>query len=214
MADRDPSTALGGRPHLVDNSVYARASHPAVAPIWAEALRHNLVVSSPPLVLEAVVSARDASEAAELLEELTLGVRCLAVTEETWRLAYGAQQRMATVGAHHHRRPPTDFLIGALAHQHQLPVLHYDIDYEVIAADSGLSFKQRWVAPRGTLEGPAEQPQIVRVLKKAIATRLAQFAGEDTEEALHREVIIQLDRALANAGKPAVPPPPPPPPPS
>jgi predicted nucleic acid-binding protein len=157
MTEPDASHPLDDKPHLIDNSVYARVSHPAVAPIWTNALNQNLVVSSPPFVLEAIVSARNATEAYELLEELTLGVRYLPVDEETWRLAYGAQQRMATVGPHHHRRPPTDYLISALAHQHNLPVLHYDVDYEVIAADSGLEFKHLWIAPRGTLEEPDEQ---------------------------------------------------------
>jgi hypothetical protein len=108
----------------------------------------------------------------------------------------------------HHRRPPTDFLISSLAHQHHLPVLHYDIDYEAIAADSGLSFEHLWVAPQGTLEEPDEQPQIVRTLKKAISTRLSQFKGDNGEESLHRDVIAQLDRAIKRAGKPALPPPP------
>lgn len=208
MTERSASALLGGRPHLIDNSVYARTSHHTVAPIWADALRQNLVVSSPPFVLEAVMSARNAKEAGELLEELTVGVRYLPIDEETWRLAYRAQQKMAAVGAHHHRRPPTDFLISAIAHQHSVPVLHYDIDYEVIADDSGLSFEHRWVAPRGTLEEQDEQPQIVRTLKKAISTRLAQCKGEDVEESLHRDVIAQLDQAIRSAGKPALPAPP------
>jgi predicted nucleic acid-binding protein len=208
MTDPGSSTPLGGRPHLVDNSIYARTSHPAVAPIWTDALDQNLVVSSPPFVLEAIVSARNAAEARELLEELTLGVRYLPVDEETWRLAYDAQQQMAAVGAHHHRRPPTDYLISALAHQHSLPVVHYDIDYEVIAADSGLELEHLWIAPRGTLEEPDEQPQIVRILKKAISTRLSRFQGDENEEALHREVIAQLDQAIKSVGKPAVPSPP------
>jgi predicted nucleic acid-binding protein len=209
MTDKGPASLLGGRAHLIDNSVYARTMHPVVTPIWTDALQQNLLVSSPPFVLEAVVSARDAKEAGELLEELTQGLRYLSVDEETWRLAIRAQQTMAAVGAHHHRRPPADYLISALAHQHSLPVLHYDLDYEAISADSGLRFEHLWIAERGTLEEPNEQPQIVRALKKAIGARLSQFKGTDDEEALHREVIAQLDRAIKSAGKLALPPPPP-----
>lgn len=161
MTEQGSASYLGGRAHLIDNSAYARTLHPAVAPIWSDALQRNLVVSSPPFVLEAVVSARDAKEAGELLEELTMGMRYLQVDEETWHLAYRAQQTMASVGSQHHRRPPADYIISALAHQHGLPVLHYDLDYEAIAADSGLSFEHLWIAERGTLEGPGEQPQVV-----------------------------------------------------
>jgi hypothetical protein len=48
----------------------------------------------------------------------------------------------------------------------------------------------------------------VRTLKRAIGTRLSQFKGEDGEEALHREVVAQLDREIKSAGKPALPAPP------
>ena len=53
------------------------------------------------------------------------------LTKRPESLAYRVSRRCAAVGADHHRRPPTDFLISAIAHQHSAPVLHYDIDYEV-----------------------------------------------------------------------------------
>lgn len=164
---RGGAFSLGEDPHLVDTSVFARAHHPMVAPVWSEAIRRDLLVSCGPFVLEAVVSARDAGEARVLLDELTAGLRYVELDETTWRLAYDAQQAMATRGAQWHRRPPTDYLIAAAAHRHDLAVLHYDHDYDRIAADSGLRFRSTWIAEPGSLETPGEQPQVVRVLDDA-----------------------------------------------
>lgn len=90
---------------------------------------------------------------------------------------------------------------------HDLAVLHYDHDYDRIAADSGLRFRSRWIAAPGSPEAAGEQPQVVRVLKRAVAARLAQFAGDGGDEALHRRVMGLLDDGLDDAGKAPLPPP-------
>lgn len=179
-----------------------------MAPIWADAIRRQLLLSCGPFILEAVVGARDSLEAAAALAELHEGLPYVEVTEQTWLLAYRAQQTMAAVAPNFHRRPPTDYLIAAAAHQHGARVLHYDHDYDAIAEHSGLSFIPIWVAVAGTLEAPGEPPQIVRQLKRAINTRLALFKGDPDEEALHRRIASLLDEHIQGAGKPALPPPP------
>lgn len=208
MAEQLARSPVGDQRHLIDTSVYARAAHPAVAPIWADAVRQQLLLSCGPFILEAVIGARDGLEAAEVLEELHQGLPYVEVTEQTWLLAFRAQQAMAAVGPNFHRRPPTDYLIAAAAHQHGARVLHYDHDYDAIAEHSGLSFVPTWVAAAGTLEGPGEPPQIVRQLKRAINTRLSQFKGDPDEEALHRRMASILDEHIERAGKPALPAPP------
>jgi predicted nucleic acid-binding protein len=142
---------LGSARYLVDNSVYARAHHPLVAPIWSEGLRREQLVSCGPFAAEAVYSARNATEAVELVEELTEGMPYVEVGESAWRLARNAQLELAHISERFHRRPPIDFLIAAAAHEHGLGVLHYDRDYELIEQHTSLSFEARWVAGPGRL---------------------------------------------------------------
>ncbi len=89
--------SLGAGRYLVDNAVYARADHPRVAPIWIEGLRRDQLVSCGPFVAEALYSARDAAELADLAEELTEGMPYVDLGEPVWRLARNAQLEMARV---------------------------------------------------------------------------------------------------------------------
>lgn len=205
MTEPMPASPVGVRQHLIDTSVYARASHPAVAPIFADAIRRDMLLSCGPFILEAVISARDREEATEVLEDLHVGLPYVQVTEQTWQLAYRAQQAMAEVGPNFHRRPPADYLIASAAHEHGVRVLHYDHAYDAIVEYSALDFVATWVAPAGTLEAPGEQPQVVRQLKRAINTRLAHFKGDADEEDLHHRLLCLLDHEMRSAGKPLLP---------
>lgn len=44
-----------------------------------------------------------------------------------------------------------DLIIAALADRHDLGILHYDADYDVIRERTDLDFDSVWLAPRGTL---------------------------------------------------------------
>ena len=63
--------------------------------------------------------------------------------------ALDAQAQLARVG--HHRIPPVDLLIAALADSNGLGVLHYDSDYDLLAQKTDLSYQSLWLAERGTL---------------------------------------------------------------
>jgi hypothetical protein len=189
---------LGEGRYLIDNSVYARAADPAVAPIWAAALRADRLLSSGPFAIEALYSARDEEELARALEELTEGIPYLDADAATWKRAYRAQARMAAVAPQFHRRPPVDYLIAALADRHGLGVLHYDRDYDLLAEHSGLRFESRWVVPPGSL-GDREDDAL-RPLRRAIGARLAQFVEPESEPVFER-VIALLDEEIATAGK-------------
>ena len=52
-------------------------------------------------------------------------------------------------GARHRRVKLPDYLIAAAAELAQLPLLHYDADYELVASVTGQAHE--WIAPRGTL---------------------------------------------------------------
>ena len=61
----------------------------------------------------------------------------------------------ARPGARVDARVPLDLhhRLAAVADQQALGVLHYDHDYDTIAAHTPLTFRSVWIAPRGTLEG-------------------------------------------------------------
>lgn len=167
-AAQDPAGFLGNQRYLIDNSVFGRVAHPAVAPIWQEGIRRELFVTCNPFVLEALQAAESAKDVHDLREELTEGLSYVGPDDQTWELAYNAQEAMAAVSPGWHRASPVDFLLAAIAWREGLTVLHYDHDYDKIEADGGLGFAAKWIAPAGSLEGAGEQPQIVRQLKRAI----------------------------------------------
>jgi len=63
--------------------------------------------------------------------------------------ALDAQAQLARAG--HHRLPPVDVLIAALADRHNVGVLHYDHDYDLIAEKTDLRFDGVWLPARDTL---------------------------------------------------------------
>jgi predicted nucleic acid-binding protein len=137
---------------LLDNSAWARLAHSGLSAGRVEhlagALEAGQLVASLPFVLEAGYSARSAADHDRLLAELC-ALPWAHVDEVTERRALDAQRQLARVG--HHRLAPVDVLTSALADRHGHGVLHYDADYEVIAARTDLVFDSVWLAERGSL---------------------------------------------------------------
>jgi predicted nucleic acid-binding protein len=101
-----------------------------------------------PFLLEAGCSARNARDHAELLDEL-LALPHFPVDEAVEQRAIDAQRQLARAG--HHRLPPVDLLVAAIADRHRLGVLHYDRDYDLLAEKTDLEFDSVWLAPAGSL---------------------------------------------------------------
>jgi predicted nucleic acid-binding protein len=137
---------------LLDNSAWVRLGHAALpvrrADEIADALESGRIAGCLPFLLEAGYSARSALEHAQLLAELR-ALPQYRLDDAAEQRALEAQAQLARVG--HHRLPPVDLLIAALADRHGLGVLHYDHDYDVIAEKTDLSFDSIWLAARGTL---------------------------------------------------------------
>jgi predicted nucleic acid-binding protein len=137
---------------LLDNSAWARLADPSLPAARAEeialALEGGRVAVCLPFVLEAGYSARDADDHDELIEEL-LALPLMNIDEETERRAVDAQGQLARIG--HHRIPPVDLVLAALADRHRLGVLHYDTDFDLLVTKTSLSFESVWLAPRGEL---------------------------------------------------------------
>jgi predicted nucleic acid-binding protein len=139
-------------PVLLDNSAWARFGDPALTDgrvqEIADALVAGQIAACLPFLLEAGYSARNAREHDQILAELR-ALPHYAIDDTVEQRALGAQAQLARAG--HHRLPPVDLLIAALADRHELGVLHYDHDYDLITEKTDLSFDSVWLATRGAL---------------------------------------------------------------
>ena len=137
---------------LLDNSAWARLGDPRLADERAaeiaDALEDGKIGACLPFLLEAGYSAHNAREHNRLLGELR-ALPQLGIDDVVEQRALGAQAQLARAG--HHRLPPVDLIIAALADRHGLGILHYDHDYDLIAERTDLMFGSVWLAPRGSL---------------------------------------------------------------
>lgn len=133
---------------LIDKSAYVRIPRsPLVRSRLAELFADNQVATCPMIKLELLYSARSLADYDGLAERLAAFPQA-PMNAATWTLALDLQHRLAQRGQH--RRAIPDLLIAATALQHELTVLHYDQDFELIAYVSDL--RQHWIAARGTID--------------------------------------------------------------
>ena len=137
---------------LLDNSAFARLAHPSLPAGRAEEIADHIerreIAVCLPFLLEAGYSARDAADHGLLIERL-LRLPRLPVGREVDMTALRGQAELARAG--HHRLPPIDLIIAAVADAHDIGVLHYDADYDLIAARTSLEFESVWLAERGSI---------------------------------------------------------------
>jgi predicted nucleic acid-binding protein len=137
---------------LLDNSAWARLAHPQLAPLRvnqiADALEQRRIATCLPFLLEAGYSARSARDHGDLMDELH-ALPLLRIDEEIEDRAVDAQRQLARAG--HHRLPPVDLIVAAVAARHGIGILHYDADFDIIGAKTDLQFATVWLAPRGSL---------------------------------------------------------------
>lgn len=132
--------------HLADKSVLARAGLPAVDDRLRPLVANGRIATCAVLDLEALYSARSAQEYDEVLAERH-SLDDAPITPEVTALAISLQQALARQGRH--RLPIPDLLISAAAKVAGLTVLHYDADFERLAAVGGAA--QEWIVPAGSI---------------------------------------------------------------
>ena len=99
--------------------------------------------------LELLWSTRDHAKFVELRDTLE-PLRSAAMGERVWRRATDVFELFASRGPLHHRQIGIpDLLIAAAAELAELPVLHYDHDFDLIAEVTGQPV--RALAPLGSL---------------------------------------------------------------
>jgi predicted nucleic acid-binding protein len=137
---------------LLDNSAWARLDHASLAhdrsEEIADLLEHGRIAVCLPFLLEAGYSARSARDHTQLIDEL-LALPQISIDTAAEDRAIDAQRQLARAG--HHRLPPVDVIVAALADVNQLGILHYDSDYDLLLEKTDLRFNSIWLAPRGSL---------------------------------------------------------------
>jgi predicted nucleic acid-binding protein len=134
--------------YLADTSVYVLQSrHPQVRRRFETLLAQGRLAACQTTALEYLNNAPD-PRAYEVLWGALHGHRWMDVTADAMTRALDVHRALAANGQHRHFRLP-DLVIAATAEVHGAAVLHYDTDYDRIAAVTGQATE--WVAPRGSL---------------------------------------------------------------
>jgi predicted nucleic acid-binding protein len=132
---------------LLDASAFWRLGSPQLDPARrrevAGLTARGLVAASTPLLLE--------TRAGRDLPPVDPGeLPCLRITERAERRATELQRQLRA--AHQHLGvPPLDYLIAAIAEDHGASILHYDADFERLAASTDLAAPADALAPLGSL---------------------------------------------------------------
>jgi predicted nucleic acid-binding protein len=132
-----------------DTSVWNRRRHPDVAARWVEEVLADNVGIASVVALEVLYSARSAAEYDEMVLDLA-ALHQLPCEQAAWARAIDVQRLLAHEGALHHRSVGIPgLLIAAAAELAGATVLHYDEDFDRIAAVTGQPVE--WVVPRDSI---------------------------------------------------------------
>lgn len=131
--------------YLADKSALARFPVAAVARRLRPLMEEGLVATCAIVDLEVLYSSRNLADYEEILEERR-SLDDAPITPEVMSRAIELQHALA--GRGQHRLPIPDLVISAAAQVAGLVVLHYDADFERIAAAGGAPHE--WVVPQGT----------------------------------------------------------------
>lgn len=109
-------------------------------------MEEGLIATCATVDLEVLYSSRNPAEYEAILEERR-SLDAAPITPEVMDVAVGLQHELARRGQHRLAIP--DLVISAAARAAGLVVLHYDADFERLAAAGGAPHE--WVVPQGTL---------------------------------------------------------------
>jgi len=133
--------------HLVDTSVLTRLARPEVRTAIQPRVERGELARAGISDLEVGYSARSASEWDRLAGALGL----FDLVETTTEHVHRAKQVQRLLAAKHQRgRKVPGLLIAAAAEARGLIVLHYDADFDRIAAVTGQ--RSEWVVPAGSVD--------------------------------------------------------------
>jgi len=133
--------------YLVDTSVLGRAHQEQVGDRLEELARHGRMWTCRLIDLEVAYGSR-ARDVADVIQERA-ALPTAAIDAPVMERAMQVAELLARSGRHRGAKP-IDLVIAAAAEAAGLAILHYDADYERIAAVTHQP--AQWVAPAGTLD--------------------------------------------------------------
>lgn len=139
---------MPGRLYLIDTSAHARIAHKPVRDVIAGLIVDHAAATCVTVDLEADYSGRDEADVRAIVGRRRSHYVPLPINETIAERAREIQIGMAARG-HHRAAGVVDLLTAAVAEYHGAVVLHYDTDFEHIAATTGQP--QVWVVARGSL---------------------------------------------------------------
>lgn len=134
--------------YLVDTSVFARLTQPRVASAFEPMAAGGEVVICAPVEFELLYSARSHDDH-RLMADRLLAFTNVATTDADHRRALTVQGMLAARGQHR-ALSLVDALVGAVAERKDLCILHYDGDFELLAAVTDQPHV--WIVERGSAD--------------------------------------------------------------
>lgn len=134
--------------YLADKSALARMDNPRVAARLEPLILNGEVATCGVVELEVLYSARSEADLRVTRARRAASFPWVAMSDGDFQRAADVIAELSRTGRHRAASLP-DLLIAATAERAALVVLHYDIDYDVIASVTGQPVE--WVAPRGSL---------------------------------------------------------------
>lgn len=134
--------------YIADKSALVHLGKAPVAAKLTPLVMAGQVATCGIVELEILYSARSESDLIDTRSERALAYPRVPVSEDDFRRAEEVLLMLARKGQHRAVSIP-DLVIAAVAEREKLVVLHYDADFDIVAAVTGQ--RTEWVAPRGSL---------------------------------------------------------------
>ncbi|MGH3738268.1 MAG: PIN domain nuclease [Micromonosporaceae bacterium] len=135
--------------YLVDTSALIRLLRdPTAEQLWDEPRMAGLLAVCPIVELELLYTARSRRDRDTLFEDLKTDYGWVVMPDRAFERAAATQEALTGQGLHR-SAGTVDLLVAATAELHELTLLHYDRDFEHLAAVTGQP--SAWVAPPGSL---------------------------------------------------------------
>lgn len=133
--------------HLLDTSVLTRLRESSIRETIEPRVEHGQLARAGISDLEIGFSVRNAAEWDQLVDAME-AFELVETTAEHVRRAKQVQRLLAS--KHQRGRKLPDLLVAAAAEINGVTVLHYDADFDLIAAVTGQSCE--WVVPAGSVD--------------------------------------------------------------
>lgn len=136
--------------YVVDTSALTRLLRdPAIRGTWSEQIQAGLVGICPLIELELLYTARSKNHREQTLSLLHSAFPWLPMPDRIYHEATEVQAALTATGTHR-SAGAVDLLVAATARLHGLTLLHYDHDFDQIAAVTGQPMM--WLADPGALD--------------------------------------------------------------